>query len=89
MILIAPANGALIASDWRRPMIKVCKGCGSTISPHARVCPTCGRPQVRLISKVAIVAGLAAAILFTATYIVPQYLGDDAALVTSDSADGR
>jgi hypothetical protein len=44
---------------------------------------------VRLISKVAIVAGLVAAILFTVTYIVPQYLEDDAAIVTSDTADGR
>lgn len=66
-------------------MVKVCKGCRSAISPHARVCPTCGRPQIRLISKVAI-AALAAAVLFAFAYIVPQYLEDDLTVAMPDSA---
>ena len=67
-------------------MVKVCKGCRSAISPHARVCPTCGRPQIRLISKVAIAVGLAAAVLFALAYIVPQYLEDDLTVAMPDSA---
>ena len=66
-------------------MVKVCKGCRSAISPHARVCPTCGRPQIRLISKVAI-AALAAAVLFALAYTVPEYLEDDLTVAMPDSA---
>lgn len=67
-------------------MSTICKGCGSTISLHARICATCGRPQVRLVSKVAIAAGLAAAVLFALTYIVPQYAADDPSIAMPDSA---
>jgi len=67
-------------------MSTICKGCGSTISLHARICPTCGRPQVRLISKVAIAAGVAAAVLFALAYIVPQYIEDDLSIAMPDSA---
>jgi hypothetical protein len=67
-------------------MSTICKGCGSTISLHARICATCGRPQVRLISKVAIAAGVAAVILFALAYIVPQYVEDDLSIAMPDSA---
>jgi hypothetical protein len=39
-----------------------------------------------LVSKVAIAAGLAAAVLFALTYIVPQYAADDPSIAMPDSA---
>ena len=44
------------------------------------------RPQARLISKVAIAARPAAAVLLALTYVVPQYVEDDLTIAIPDSA---
>ena len=41
---------------------------------------------MRLICKVAIAAGVAAAVLFALAYIVPQYVEDDLSIAMPDSA---